>query len=399
MRAVTNRSRLEKQRGVALIMAMMIVALIAVVATELSWRFELSMSRSGNRWAGMQARAYLEGAEQGAMALLRLDQEDDDLNKVDHAGEFWASPQQFPDEGNVIEVAMYDAQGRFNVNTLKDKPSCNSLNPPSGTQSCVGAGGCKRFTQHQHAFIRLLQTFDLSTEEDEGPIFLPQDQAEGITEAVIDWLDDDSTISGFGGAESDHYESLEPKVTIANDDMVSVSELQVMRGMPPQLYRQLLPHVIALPGDNVKKVNIQTATVNVLRSVKPFDTNNPAACDLLPYDEETGSRLLSFIREPGEQGYEGLEKIKDAPNLPAEWDASSGQGDLFDGAGVYDAGQSDYFILYSTIYIGESYVRRSSSLLLRDDGTQNQGGQQGQQGQNTNQGVTIEVVRRTDANF
>ncbi len=396
MRAIANRPRLEKQRGVALIMAMMIVALIAVVATELSWRFELSMSRSGNRWAGIQARAYLEGAEQGAIALLRLDHEDDKLNKSDHAGEIWASPQQFPDEGNVIEVAMFDAQGRFNINTLKDKPPCNSPSPPSGTQSCMGAGGCKRFTQHQHAFIRLLQTFDLSTEEEEGPIFLPQDQAEGITEAVIDWLDADSTISGFGGAESDHYESLEPKVTIANDDMVSVSELQVMRGMPPQLYRQLMSHVIALPGDDVKFVNIQTATANVLRSVKPFDTNNPVACDLQPYDEETGSRLSSFIREPGEQGYEGLNEIKAAPNLPTEWDASGGQGDVLDGAGVYGAGQSDYFLLFSTIYIGEAHVRRGSSLLLRDDASQNQGGQSGQ---STNQGVTIKVVRRTDANF
>ncbi len=396
MRAITSRPELKKQRGVALIMAMMIVALIAVVATELSWRFELSMSRSGNRWAGMQARAYLEGAEQGAMGLLRLDEEDAVLKESDHSGELWASPQQFPDEGNVIEVAMFDAHGRFNVNTLKDKPPCNSPNPPSGTQSCVGAGGCTRFTQHQHAFIRLLRTFDLSKDEDEGPVFLPQDQAEGITEAVIDWLDADSTISGFGGAESDHYESLEPKVTIANDDMVSVSELQVIRGMPPQLYRQLLPHVIALPGNDVKSVNIQTATANVLRSVKPFDVNNPAACDLLPYDEETGSRLSSFIREPGEQGYKDLAEIKDAPNLPTEWDASSGQGDVLDGAGVYAAGQSDYFILYSTIYIGEAYVRRGVSLLLRDNGGQNQGGQQGQ---NTSQGVTVEVVRRTDANF
>ncbi|MFL0800886.1 MAG: type II secretion system minor pseudopilin GspK [Agarilytica sp.] len=396
MRTEANGLVLKKQRGVALIMAMMIVALIAVVATELSWRFELSMSRSGNRWAGIQARAYLEGAEQGAIALLRLDEDDTTLKESDHTGEIWAAPQQFPDEGNMIEVVMFDAHGRFNINMLKDKPPCNSPNPPSGTQSCMGAGACTRFTQQQHAFIRLLQTFDISREEDEGPIFLPQDQAEGITEAVIDWLDADSIITGFGGAESDHYESLEPKATIANDEMVSVSELQVMRGMLPQLYRQLLPNIIALPLVDVKTVNIQTATVNVLRSIKPFDTNNPAACDLLPFDEQTGARLESFIREAGEEGYPAIKNIKDAPNLPAEWGASAGQSDLLDGAGIYSVGQSNYFILNSTIYIGDAYVRRGISLLKRDTSGQSQGGQQGT---GSNAGITIEVVRRTDANF
>ncbi len=379
-------AEIKSQRGVALIMAMMIVALIAVVATELSWRFELSVSRSGNRWAGMDAKAYLDGAEEGAIAVLRRDHDDEESKESDHTNEGWAAPIPYTDGAIALEIVISDAEGRFNLNMLREKPPCNSPNPPSGVANCSGADACLRFTEHQHAFIRLLQTFNVGDSEEEE-LYLTQEQAEGLTEAVIDWLDDDSTITGFGGAESDHYESLEPPQTIANDEMVSVSELQVLNNMLPKLYKQLLPHVIALPNEDVSSINVQTTTQNVLRSIKAKDTDNPNVCDLLPYDEEIGSRLLSFTQNAETDGFKKMEDLKLSPELPQEWDASGGGGDVLGESGLYAVRQSKYFILNSTVFIGEDYVRRGLSLIKRETGGENE------------DDVKISVVRRTDANF
>ncbi|MFL0803583.1 MAG: type II secretion system minor pseudopilin GspK [Agarilytica sp.] len=382
-----TKSLAAKQRGVALIMAMMIVALITVVATELSWRFELSVSRSGNRWAGMDAKAYLDGAEEGAKAILRRDIDDNATKESDHVGEDWASPIPYQEGAVALEIALSDAEGRFNLNMLRDKPPCNQPSPPEGVANCSGGDACIRFTEQQHVFIRLLQTFNVSDSEEEI-VTLTQEQSEGITEAVIDWLDEDSTITGFGGAESDHYESLEPPQAIANNEMVSVSELQVLNNMPPKLYKQLVPHVIALPYEEVPKINIQTATQNVLRSIKAKDAENPKACDLLPFEEEVGSSFLSFIQSNAEdEGFKDIGKLKSSPDLPPEWGENGGYGDILADGGLFAVKQSKYFILNSTVFIGEDYVRRGLSLIKRESG-----------GENEND-VKINVVRRTDANF
>lgn len=384
-----QNQRGQREKGVALVMAMMIVALIAIVATEISWRFELSMSRSGNRWAGVQARAYLEGAEQLAMVALREDAEDTDGQKSDHLGEVWAQEAQpFPTDHGWVSGEIKDAHGRFNLNTMMSS-SANCRNGTVKPQNGIcPSSSCDQFTETQYVFVRLLQTFNLGDEEE--PVFLSTAQAEGITEAVVDWLDADSEILGFEGAESQYYESLDPPITIANQEMISVSELQVIKGMQPKLYQLLLPHVVALPAGDVGIVNVNTATANVLRSIKGRDKNNPGACDLLPHNEEDVQEMMEFVRN-GE--FRDLQGLKDDPGIPTAWNDPNTQDNIL--GKLMDVVQSQYFLFYGTAAIGDDYIRRGSSLIKRDSsGGSNSGGQNSNQGQ-----IKIEVVRRTDANF
>ncbi len=380
MRRIAVSTRPKKQSGVALVLAMMIVALVAVVATEISWRFELSISRSGNRWFGMQARSYLDGMEQYAMKVLREDAEDPENKKSDHPLEDWA--QEVPPIAvgqAMLAGRIEDAEGRLNVNMLMPKTDeCTPIGQVlDGTSNrCrMPNSVCEPFTGPQLVFMRMLQMFDIG--DGEQPEFLPQDQAQAITEAVMDWLDSDSNIRGFGGAESDYYESLEPPVAIANQLMVSVSELQVIKGMPPRLYEQLLRFVVALP-DEVTHINLATASPEVLRAIKPAEP-----CELEPYAEELGSSLHEFVSN-GE--FRDWAQMADSADLPAEWSNPSGTGSSL-GQDIANIKQSKYFFVTSEVAIDAERVRRGASLLKREEGG------------NANQPLTVKVVRRSDANF
>lgn len=383
----------ENQKGVALIMAMMIVALVAVVAVEISWRFELSMSRNSNRWYGMQAAAYLQGAEQLAMVALQEDLKDANTKDVDHLGEQWAQQAMpFPTDHGWVKGQIEDAHGRFNINLMYiPAGTCRDGKPPPPPSStnqgvCPGYQGdpCKDYSAAQHVFIRLLQTINLGTVDE--ALYIDTQTAMEITDSVIDWLDEDSLPTYPGGAESSHYEGLDVPITIANQEMVSVSELQVIKGMPPALYNQLVHYVIALPLKNVTQMNINTSNVNLLRSVR-----RTSECDnLLPHDDAIGQKIFSFVSSNEFDKWSGTDSMEDHPDVPSEWVDSQGKIEVE--TALFNHGVSNYFLLKSEVGIGEEFVRRGQSLIYRDDGSQSS--QKG--GQNK---ISVEVVRRSDANF
>jgi len=374
-----------RQRGVALIMAMMIVALIAVISVEVSWRFELGMSRSANRWHGMQARAYLAGAEHLAMVVLKQDSEDEEGSRADHKGETWAQESEpFPTDHGWVKGVIEDAHGRFNINRMQPEPdTCGDGNKKNEQGICPPPESqCDRYMPAQRQFIRLLQTVNVGTEEE--PLFLEASDAELIAEAVIDWLDFDSEIRGFGGAESDYYEQLTPPTTIANTEMISVSELQVIKGMTPALYQKLLPLVIALPKDEAGVVNINTAKAEVIRTLTPAEN-----CDLLPMPEEDANAIVQIIENGA---FTEVQQLADDPALPASWlDSNQNLALEPDSATII---QSTYFLFYSEAAVGEDHIRRGQSLIKRTAGTDSE-----DRGAAQAEGVQIEVVRRTDANF
>lgn len=343
------KPRLTKQNGMALVVALLVVAMVTVTAVELSWRFDLSMSRSGNRWHGIQARAYIEGAENLAKIILRTDKEE--TPGIDSLEEIWAQEAQpFPTDEGYVAARLEDAQGRFNLNLLAAKAQNTKPNPQDW----------ERFTASQKHFIRLLQTIEL----EEGPIDTPT--AIGITEAVIDWLDQDDNPTGFNGAERDYYAQLDLPITIANRRMVSVSELLVIRGFTPQLYEALLPLVIALPPE--AKLNVNTMPLKLIQSLGREN-------DFMPMSEEDA---LTVVEERGLSGYQNPGEFLGGPNLAA---ILSGGGSA-PGSQV----QTDYLTVESSffLFLGEAMVgdhlRRGKALLYRS-------------------AQDVLTVRRTDGNF
>jgi general secretion pathway protein K len=242
---------LKRQRGAALIIALLVVAMVVMLATALSSDFLLMFRRVENQLYSEQSYAYLRGAEALSRAALLLDLQKDGQTRSDNLAEDWAQPQQYPTDYGWIGGQLEDLQGRFNLNSL-------------GTSQAGGGpqtGQAGAYSAQQYQFIRLLLALPF-----EEPLTL--DQAQALTDAVSDWIDSNDDVSNLGGAESQYYEKAEPMGRPANRTLVGPSELMFVKGMTPAIYRALAPLVTVWPARaGSGAVNVNTAPIEVLRSL------------------------------------------------------------------------------------------------------------------------------------
>ena len=76
-----NAVAIKQQRGVALIIALMLTAIVAALSVKASWEFELSYTRSANGWFAVQQNTSLVALEDAARYFLDEDfQNQDSLN-------------------------------------------------------------------------------------------------------------------------------------------------------------------------------------------------------------------------------------------------------------------------------------------------------------------------------
>ena len=224
-----NRARL-RNRGVALITAMLITALASLVAANLAWDNAIDVRRSMVLLNREQATQVALGAESWVMSILRQDLLD---SQTDHLAEIWATelPGLPLEGGGEVFGSIVDLQGRFNLNNLVDQ-----------------AGEVDEASLEQ--FRRLLRALELDQ------------RLAGMT---VDWLDANRDAAFPDGAEDPIYTALAPPYRTANQTLVSISELAAIDGMDKESFDILAAHVAALPGRT--NVNVNTATPAVLQSL------------------------------------------------------------------------------------------------------------------------------------
>jgi general secretion pathway protein K len=223
-----KRSSAYRQRGAAVIVAMLVVALATIAAASFMFRSQIEWRKLENASNLDQARWILRAAEQWAATVLMDDARG---SHVDHLGEAWA--QELPpveSEGYVITGRLEELDGRFNINNLL-------------------TGG--QVEPRQLAVLqRLLAVLRLP---------------EALTWNIADWLDSDQEPLREGSAESAYYLGLAQPYTAADRPLASVDELIRVKGMDKAILDQLRPYVAALPQGS--KVNVNTATPEVLSAL------------------------------------------------------------------------------------------------------------------------------------
>jgi len=347
--------RIKQQRGVVLIMVLLIVAVITGLAVKFAGDFQLTMARAEQRFHGGQARQYLLSAESFAQWGLVEDGKEDEKNgnnNFDHLGEAWFKTKiSAPVEGGWTEAKLSDAQARFNLNQLDGRPQ----------KYTPGGDFTERFTAEQIRFIRLLQT------NDDEP--LEASDAEEIVEAIIDWLDVDDNVTGSGGAETDFYSGLDVPYRAANQAFVSISELRLIKGVTPKLYQYLEPFLVVLPDDS--GINVNTASKTVLRTINREGVRTPlsqADADTMAStrgdkeegEEQTLSSTEAVVNAAKENiGYKTIEEFFN------ENSAVFGTEPLTQESTRGLTTGSEYFLLTSEVQMVKQY-RRGVSLLKRE---------------------------------
>jgi general secretion pathway protein K len=214
----------QSQRGVALIIALLIVALAVVLIAGLLDRGELAAARVRNETRESQAQAYAQGLE--AYAARVLTQATTAGNEIDSNNSPWAvplPPTRVP--GGTIVASMRDRNGCFNVNNLLDD---------NGQPSTIWLP----------KFHRLLQALKLD---------------DALADAIVNWMRLSNT------SDDQYYLQLEVPYRPAKRGLVHASELRLIRGVTPDIYARLAPEVCALPRGSV--ININTASPAVLMTL------------------------------------------------------------------------------------------------------------------------------------
>jgi general secretion pathway protein K len=219
----------RRERGVALLIALLVLALATVILAGLLDRGELVAARTRNVLREEQVEAFRLGLEAYAAQVLVRDSAE---GQIDAAGDLWSLPlPPTPVPGGTITASMRDLDGCFNLNNLMPGP------PPSAAALWTPR------------FRNLLTALELDP---------------NITDAVTDWIDPDREVSD-NGAEDNVYLSNVPAYRTANRAFVHASELRLVRGVTAAAYAKLLPYVCALPVGS--SINLNTATPAVLRSL------------------------------------------------------------------------------------------------------------------------------------
>ncbi len=225
-----NRQLRTRQRGVALITAVLVVALATMLAASVSFKGYLDQRRSANTFAMDQGFEVALGGEAWASDALRRDKQQS--SKTDDFTEEWATPiPPIPIEGGEFEGQLEDMQGRFNLNSL-----------------VMLEGGELKFDQIAiNRFERLLELLELEPK---------------WAKIIADWIDTDIAPQFPDGAEDPTYTGLTPPYRTANMPLTRASELLAIAGFGLDRYRKLEPFVTALPLGT--PINLCTASPELL---------------------------------------------------------------------------------------------------------------------------------------
>ncbi len=301
-----------RQRGIALLVAILLVALGTMIAASLAYDNAMTARRGMSTFALDESVLIAEAAEALAAYGLRTVRQSDKQHT--YIGQGWDKPvgpiEVVP--GVMLVASLEDLEGRFNLNSLVNA---------DGTVNKV------TFT----AFEQLLASLGIEPK---------------WAGYIVDWIDPDIAPMSPDGAEDSVYLGQIPPYRTPNMYITSTSELLALPGFGHDRYQKLAPYVTALPID--AKLNVCTAPGVVLDAFLP------------------GRR--EFGLDP-----QGLQKNRQSAN--ACFPKLSDYQAAFESAAQYSAAQSlfaetsPYFRLTSFITIGSAEFNLYS--LLLQDGTGN----------------------------
>lgn len=255
-----------RQRGVAVVTALLIVAVAASAAMFMLSQQSALLGQASLVASRAQADLYARAGLDWARGVVAEDGRN--AGAVDSLGEPWAQPiTALPVERALVSGILVDEQGKYNLNNL--------------------VGLDKKASANDEKIARRL--------------FASVGVSEDLVPAVIDWIDADSDLSGPGGAEDAYYLGLARPYRSANQPMVQVDELYRIRGFDAATVAKLKPFVTALPARTA--VNVNTAPAEVIQAIAP---------------EVASEQVAAFVKARTTLPFKSTQQITDRwPKVPA----------------------------------------------------------------------------------
>jgi len=255
-----------RQRGVALILVLGMVALIAGWAATAAYEDMIGLRRAENLTHSVRAMLAAEsGVELAKLVLVQ----DVDEGKTDDLTETWASTTPpFPIDDGMIIGSITDANRFFNLNDLVDD---------AGKAKPDSVAIAKR-------------------------LFVALELDGSLVDALVDWMDKDDLPFGGGGVEKDGY--FDRPYHIKNGRLDRLEELRMVLGFDRKVFTKLKKFVVVRPplGGGKTPININTASAEVLAAIFPNMSEQSAAQVVADRENTPFADTASLVNAPDGKG-------------------------------------------------------------------------------------------------
>jgi general secretion pathway protein K len=253
---------LANERGVALVITLVIVTLIAVVVLDVNYLMRVDVHASANFRDGVRSYYLAKSGVTLTQELFsRNIQEFEALKNTLLMG----GVHTVPIGDGSVTIHVVDETGKINVNALAVETVA-----PQGTATPQTQAG-QTNPAAANPWIQITQ--DLFQRLGIDPT---------LVGALIDWIDTDDIPTGSGGAENNYYRSLDKPYPARNGPLETMGEMRLLRGFTDEVWLKLGAKrvggivdpatnlyltVVPLPTGGGWRVNLNTAPAFILNSL------------------------------------------------------------------------------------------------------------------------------------
>ncbi|NQT89793.1 MAG: general secretion pathway protein GspK [Candidatus Omnitrophica bacterium] len=299
-----------KNKGIILITALWIIAILTVFAVSIGRRCAISLKLTSYSVDRQKAFFIARAGILRALAEKSLEYKRGRTTPINALSQRWANSKELFDGhrfGDGTYTLAYEYP-EWNVARQKN-PTLYGL---MDEQSRININFAPKET-----LANLIESFDVDT-----------DEAQEMAAAIVDWRDPDGDISvaeygSYNGAEDLYYMDLVPSYHCKNLPLDITYELILIKGVTPDIFHKLKDH-ITVYGNG--RVNINTAGERVLNALfgKAFPDLASRIVryrrgndDIIGTDDDRWFSLGPYVIERGTKGFVEIKDLQDA-----EWYAN-----------------------------------------------------------------------------
>ncbi|MCX8301919.1 type II secretion system minor pseudopilin GspK [Enterobacter pseudoroggenkampii] len=278
-------SALRKQKGVALLVVLILLVMMSALAAKISQQFCRNLQKTHYQVSQQQLRWAMQAQEKVAKDRLQADASGE--SKALSPDGDWHQPLETRGEDYTVVGQVEDAQDCFNVNNLLAvEKVAQGKNPPAVPEK----------PRREQIVEQLLTQSGLS-----------QTNAEEVYLQLVDYLDGDTT-TAKEGAETDAWAGVVPARQPANQMMRTIAEITLLPAFPAAAYPKVSKLLCALP-DAASKVDVNTLKPEqaaLLAALFPGKLNEDDAVRLIESRPETGWESMETFSKALEQAFPQL---------------------------------------------------------------------------------------------
>ncbi len=284
----TAAARNQGKRGIALIMAIMIISIMMLFTTDLILTSQVNMTLATTKRDSLKEEYLAKSGFNIGLLLLSADfavdlfmaQQDPKAGLSDGMGDLWSAMNGLPIGGESAEMMM-GFQEEFGLNSVLDSGVMDQLKLFEGSfivnvadeTGKINVNDCFN-SRCQEGLLMLEAMFSCPAEK----AFLDQKKLNGreLAYRIKDYIDKDARADEASGYndEDEPFGKRVPKQAAKNAPLDSVDELRMIEGWDEEVHAVFSPYITAFPftiGSTERKfqMNINTASRAMLQCLFP----------------------------------------------------------------------------------------------------------------------------------